>query len=598
MTKRNAILASVIIVLALVICMVYVNANGELFASAYAGVEGAEDEYDATREANAAAYGVLTALPPLVAIALAFVTKNVVLSLGAGVFVGVFMLNIPSSSSILQSTGMVVVSFSDTCVRMIANMADSWNAGVIMQCLTIGGMVALIARTGGTQAIAEAISRKAKTVRSATLATWLMGLVVFFDDYANSLIVGPMMRPITDGHRMSREKLSFIVDATAAPVAGIAVISTWIATELSAIRSGYDIIGQSVGEYNMFLETIPFRFYNILMLVFIVLIALTGRDFGAMLTAERRARKTGKVVADGAQIENLDDEAASDIKSRGSVWCAILPVATLIVVAFVALYINGFAAAGFEPGTPFSFDVLREAFGNADSSYALFLAALAGSVVALLMGLFGKNKKFNISDGINVWIKGVKSLVITAIILLLAWTLTSTIKELGTNIVISSFISKNVAYFLLPAIIFIIASIMSFATGTSYGTMGILTPLTIPTAFAVLQTQAIPYSSELYMVANIGAVLAGAIFGDHCSPISDTTIMSSMGAGCDHLDHVRTQMPYALFIAAVSAVFGYLLIGFGVNVYISLAISVAVIFLVLRFFGERPEAEPKLAKAK
>lgn len=590
MKRSTAIITCVAFLCVLLACTILVSANQATIAPLLEEVAGAEDSYEAGRYAHAEIYGILTILPPLVAIALAFITKNVVISLGAGVFTGTFMLSIVNNTSIGQAFISFFKAFVDMVPLAIEQLADSWNAGVLLQVLTIGGMIALITRMGGAQAIAKAVAKLAKNVRSTTLASWLMGIVIFFDDYANSLIVGPMMRPVFDKNRISREKLAFIVDATAAPVAGIAVISTWITTELTAIRTGYADIGQTVGGYDIFLDTIPFRFYNLFMLAFIIIIAIAGRDFGPMLKAEVRARR-GEVLRQGSQVESIDDELGK-VNENGSIWSAIIPIATLIIVAFVAFYFNGKEALGVPAGTPFSFDLLRDAFGEADAAFVLFLSALAASVVAVVMGLL--QKSFTLEDGINTWIKGVKSLVITGIILLFAWSLTAAIKALGTNLVISRLVSENVPYFLLPALIFVIGSLISFATGTSYGTMLILTPLTVPAAFGVLQLQTVPFDAQLYMYANIGAVLSGAIFGDHCSPISDTTILSSMGASCDHMDHVNTQMPYALFIAGISIVFGYLLSGFGLNPFITLAIGFAVTYGLLLVIGKKPEELAKL----
>lgn len=584
MKRSTAIATSAVFVVILLVLMMFASTNQAVIAQNFAGVEAAEDVSEATRQANAETYGILTILPPLIAIGMAFITKNVVVSLGAGVFMGTFMLSILGNTSFFEGFLSVFRALIAIVPLMIEQMADSWNAGVLLQVLTIGGMIAVITRMGGAQAIARAVAKLAKSVRSTTISSWLMGIVVFFDDYANSLIVGPMMRPVSDRNLMSREKLAFIVDATAAPVAGIALISTWISTELTAIHSGYMEIGQEVNSYMVFLDTIPYRFYNLFMLAFIIIIAFVGRDFGPMLRAEARARK-GQPLRPGSEIESIDDELGK-VEENGSIWTAILPIATLIIVAFVAFYTNGLEALGRQ-GEPFSFELMRDAFGEADAAFVLFLAAGAASIVAVIMGLI--KKSFTLNEGVNVWIKGVKSLVITGIILMFAWTLTAAIKQLGTNLVISRLVSENIPYPVLPALIFAIGMLISFATGTSYGTMLILTPLTIPAAYGVIQLQGVPFDAQLYMLANIGAVLSGAIFGDHCSPISDTTILSSMGASCDHMDHVKTQMPYAIFVAGVSILLGYLLSGFGVTPIITLPLGIIAMVLFMRFYGKKPE---------
>lgn len=543
---------------------------------------------DASVETNAEKFKVLTLIPPVVAIVLAFVTRNVVLSLFAGIFSGTFMLSLE---------GGIVAAFQDGFIQLnhevLSSLADPWNAGIVLQCLAIGGLIALVSKMGGAKAIAEALAKKATGATSAQMYAWFMGLLIFFDDYANSLTVGPIMRPVTDRMKISREKLAFIIDATAAPIAGIALISTWVAYEIGLIKDGYAGLGLDTNAYGIFVGTIPFRFYNILILIFIVATAVMLREFGPMLTAERRARKTGKVLADGAKpmvaAESTGLEPDEGVTLR--VWNAIIPIMTLILGAFVGFYFNGRGAimGGDDAAlvqlltqSPASFTAIREAFGASDASIVLFEAALFAGIVAMILGI--TQKIFSIETAVDTWVQGVKSLVITGVILLLAWSLSSVIKQLGTATYLVSVLSDAIPPFLLPAIIFILGSLISFATGTSYGTMGILMPLAIPLAYAIN-----PESG--YMLMNIGAVLTGAIFGDHCSPISDTTILSSMGAACDHIDHTRTQLAYAVTVALVTVVFGYIPAGLGVPVYIILPVAIAALIAILFFFG-KPVEEP------
>lgn len=537
------------------------------------------------QDLNASKYGVFTLLPPFIAILLAFVTKNVILSLFIGVFSGTFLIGLNDYGII----GAIVHGFLNIVNLILGSLSDSWNAGIILQCLTIGGLIALITKMGGAKAVAEALAKKAKTPRSAQLITWVLGLFVFFDDYANSLIVGPIMRPVTDKLRISREKLAFVIDATAAPIAGIALISTWVGYEIGLIKDGYESIGQTVNAYNIFIETIPYRFYNILILVFIVASAVLLREFGPMYKAEKRARTTGKLLPDGAHPMIAEDttEIEPNEGVKLSIWSAIIPIMTLIVAAFVGFYMNGYNALDAEmmamvDKAPFSILSIRETFGASDASIVLFQAALIASVVAFIMG--STKKMFKIGEGIDVFVQGTKSLLITAIILLLAWSLSGVIKELGTAKFLVALLSDKVPAFILPSIIFILGSIISFATGTSYGTMGILMPLTIPLAFAI-------NPSDAYVVMSAGAVLTGAIFGDHCSPISDTTILSSMGSACDHIEHTRTQLVYSLSVAVISIVFGYIPVGLGISVAIVLPVSMIAIFVFLRLFGKSVKEE-------
>jgi len=544
----------------------------------------------ADAKTNAQTYGILTLIPPFVAIALAFLTKNVIFSLFMGIFSGTFLINISGNNIFIA----LYNAFIDLVSKMVGSMADSWNAGIILQVLTIGGLIAIITKMGGPRAIAESLAKKAKSQRSAQLYTWIMGFFIFFDDYANSLIIGPIMRPVTDKLKVSREKLSFIIDATAAPVAGIALISTWIGYEISLIKDAYAMIGQTdVNAYAIFVQTIPYRFYNILMLAFVFFTAYFLREFGPMHKAAKRAIETGEVFNPKSNII-MNQESATLEPEKGiklSIWNALVPILTLIAVAFFGFYFNGYhsldpAALKVVDLHPYAFSSLRDCFGAADASIVLFEAALFASIVAIGMGM--QQKMFSLSEALDTWVLGVKALVITAVILILAWSISAVIKELGTSIYLVSILSEGTPQILLPSIIFILGSIISFATGTSYGTMGILMPLAIPIANAVgIHTGLEGAELQNYIVLNISAVLTGAIFGDHCSPISDTSILSSMGASCDHMDHIRTQLFYALFVGLVAIVFGYIPSAMGMSMYIVLPMALIVIALTVRFYGKK-----------
>lgn len=536
-------------------------------------------------QANADKYGLLTLLPPLIAITLAFITKNVVLSLFVGVFSGTFLIALNTNNLF----GALIHGFLNIVQQVLNSLADSWNAGIILQCLAIGGLIGVISKMGGARAVAESLAKKAKTPVSAQIITWILGLIVFFDDYANALIVGPIMRPVTDKFQISRERLAFIIDATAAPIAGIALISTWVGYEIGLIKDAYSSIGQNVNAYGIFMQTIPYRFYNILILIFIVATSVMLKEFGPMYKAEKRARTTGKLLPDGASIaaQEKDDSLEPKEGIKLSIWNAIVPIGVLIITAFLGFYYNGYGALDeatkqLVDAAPISMLAIRETFGASDASIVLFQAALIASIVAIIMA--SAKKILTVSEAIDTWIQGTKSLVITGVILLLAWSLSSTIKELGTAKFLVSVLSNSIPAFLLPSIIFVLGSIISFATGTSYGTMGILMPLAIPLAYAIS-----PETS--YVVMSAGAVLTGAIFGDHCSPISDTTILSSMGASCDHLEHVKTQLYYAITVGGISILFGYIPVGLGLSIKIALPISIAAIIVVVKMFGKRvPDA--------
>ncbi len=538
-----------------------------------------------TPEINAREWGIWTLIPPLMAIILAFVTRNVILSLFIGIYSGAYMLLLNTDNAFHA----VWKGFIRVTYEMQASLSSSWNAGIILQTLAIGGLIGVISRIGGARAIAEALSKKAKSPRSAQFYTWCMGLFIFFDDYANALTVGPIMRPVTDRMKISREKLAFVIDATAAPIAGIALISTWIGYELGLINDGFASIGLEANAYGMFIRTIPFRFYNIFILIFILVGIWLLREFGPMYKAEKRARNTGNVHGENAQ-PMVDTDARSVQPKKGiklQASNAVVPILILIVGAFLGLYYDGFRAivTGSDSllaeqirSAPFSFFTFREAFSASNASIVLFQAALLAGIVAIVMGV--SRKIFGWIDAINAWVSGAKALVITIVILILAWSLSGIVNELGTAVYLVSVLSDAVPAFLLSSIIFILGASISFATGTSYGTMGILMPLAIPLAYAM-------DPSLGFLAMSIGAVLTGAIFGDHCSPISDTTILSSMGSACDHIDHTRTQLGYAVPVALIAIFFGYIPAGLGIPAWITLITGAVAVFAVIRIFGKK-----------
>ena len=537
---------------------------------------------------NAEEFGIFTLIPPIVAILLAFITKNVVISLFIGVLSGGFILNLTG----FNVFGALTQAFLDFINRALNSLSDPWNAGIVMQVLVIGGVINLVAKMGGAKAIAEALAKKAKTAKSAQLITWFLGICVFFDDYANSLIVGPIMRPVADKMKISRERLAFIIEATAAPIAGLAIISTWIGLEVSLISEGFESIGVEASGFGVFLQTIPYRFYNILILAFIVITIITLREFGPMRKAEISARKLKDLTNEEIAVTSSHmDELEPKEGVKLSIWNAIVPIGALIISAIVAFYYSGYSSimAGDDiaikaivTNSPLSFKAILEVFAASDASIALLQSAIFSTVVAIVMAVW--KKIFTISEAIEVWIDGMKGLIITGVILILAWSLGSVIKELGAAEYLVEALNGAIPAFLLPSLIFILGAIISFSTGSAYGTMSILMPLAIPLAYKINPEMS-------FVIVSTSAVLTGAIFGDHCSPISDTTILSSMGAGCSHIDHVKTQMWYALFVAAITILFGYIPAGFGLPIYIVLPMSCVALFIGVMIFGKKVEEE-------
>ena len=552
-------------------------------------------------EAFAALYGVWTLIPPLLALLLAFLTRNVILSLFLGVLSGTWMVALVSGDLLGSITG----AFFNSTDYFIGTLADRWDAGIIMQVLVIGALIALITRMGGMRAIADLVVKVAKGPRSAQITMWISSWVIFFDDYANALIIGPIMRPLCDKYRISREKLAYIVDSTAAPVAGIMLISTWIGTELVNINEGLTIAGiTGVTAYGIFIDTIPYRFYNIMALFFVFATAFLLRDFGPMLKAEVRARTTGATINPGSEVmetEKVVDEEKEEIKENygilktskkvtpPNIWNALIPVGVLIISAVILFYTNGAAAVGAEALEGLSFfEAVREAYSASDASIVLFQAGLLACIVAIIMGFV--EKIFTLKDGIETWAHGMKSMLFVCIVLILAWSIGSVIGDLGTAHFLVSNLSDVLPQFIVPALIFIIAAVVSFATGTAYGTMAILLPLCIPLAAAIVGITGMEITSSgsayAYILMCSSAVLTGAIFGDHSSPISDTSILSSMGAGCSLIDHVMTQIVYAVTVGVV-VIAGYILVGLGLNVWITLLIMAVILVLVLLFAGKK-----------
>lgn len=537
---------------------------------------------------NSELYGVLTLIPPVAAIVLAFITKDVILSLFLGVLSGTFLIGMVDQNIAASA----LFAFTDLCSRMVKSMADTWNAGILLQVMCIGGLIALVTKSGGTKALALWLSKHADTPVLGQIYTWLMGIVIFFDDYANALIVGPIMRPLMDKFKISRAKFAFIIDATAAPITGIAVISTWVGVEISAIKEAYSQIGvENINAFTVFVETIPYRFYNIFMIFFVVATAVMSREFGSMYRAEIASRG-GKSGAADFKIKNLEDQIF--VPKEGVALRklnAIIPLGAMIVLSVIGFYFNGYSSLEGETleavkAAPLSFTSIRTTFSAADASVVLFQSALFSSIIAVVLGI--AQKIYGVKEAIEVWVGGWKSMLNTVIILLFAWSLSSVIKELGTSRYLVELLSDATPRFALAIVIFVLSSFISFSTGTSFGTMGIVTPLAVPLAHAVGQKYGLSGEEfHVFMCVNISAVLTGAIFGDHCSPISDTTILSSMGAGCDHIEHVSTQMTYALVVCGISIVCGYLPAGFGLSVWGCLILGIAAIILLLRVVGKR-----------
>lgn len=586
--KPGVLIVTILILILFALCFHFLSGySQQINAAMEDSPQTAQNVTQQRQVATGRTLGFISLIPAIITILLAFTTKEVLLSLFIGVLSGASILEgINGSGSFFSRIGSVFNAVCDTALQITT---DSFRMAVLILCLAIGGMVAVINAAGGFSALGRQITKGINTPRKSQIMAQIMGIFLFFDDYANSLIIGPVMRDITDKQGVSREKLAYIVDSTAAPVAGIAIVSSWIAAELSAIESGFEVAGIQGSAYVHFLGSIPFSFYNFAALAFMFILSLTGREYGPMLSAERRAR-AGEPLKKGTKTgrETPDTEANME---AGSIWSVILPVLVLLIYAFAGFYINGMQnaidAGMLSAEAGFSFSLLSTVFSYADTVTILMRASILASLVSILMGsLTGKT---NIMEGINQWIKGASDILLTVVILVLAWSLSAIVGQLGTAYYLVDIVTLNLPYWLLPMLIFIVCCFISFAAG-SFGCMVIVMPIAVPIAYQTALLGGIGYGEQL-LFACIAAVLSGSIFGDHCSPVTDTTILSSIGAGCDNIDHVRTQLPYALTSAAIAALFGYLPAGLGVSPAISIPALIIAGIVIIRVAGKKVSIE-------
>ncbi|GHU18908.1 Na+/H+ antiporter [Spirochaetia bacterium] len=506
-------------------------------------------------EFEAAQVGILSILPPLIAISLALITKEVIFSLLLGIISGTLIYSFAMGLGFFGA-------FYTTMDLMITKVGG--NASMVIFLAMLGALVALITRAGGSKAYGGWAGRRLKTKQSASIATALLGMIIFIDDYFNCLTVGTVMKPVTDEHRISREKLAYLIDATAAPVCIIAPISSWAASVISYYPTSTGITGMQA-----FVSSVPMNLYAVLTLLMIAWLSLRkNSDYGPMAAAQQRAEANkGLALQNGSSDDELAKIAVSD---KGKVLDLIIPVAFLVLFSILAMLFYG----GFWDG---SNKGLAAAFGDTDAGSALSLGGFASLFVAFF--LFVPRRLISFREFFAAVTTGIKAMVPAIIILSLAWTISGVCRDLlATGPYVAGLVERSsLPIALIPAIMFIIAAFLSFATGTSWGTFGILIPITIAVCDIV--------APELSVTA-LSAVLAGSVFGDHCSPISDTTILSSTGAGCNHIDHVATQIPYALTVAAVCFV-GYIVAGFtshlgyGVSVGITLPVSLVLLIAAL-----------------
>ncbi|MBT8040175.1 MAG: Na+/H+ antiporter NhaC family protein [Xanthomonadales bacterium] len=529
----------------------------------------------------AAAGSWISLTPPLLAIVLALLMRQVIPALFAGVWLGAWAINGFTLSGLWAG---LLDSFQVHILKAVAN-AD--HAAVMLFSLMIAGTVGIISRNGGMQGVVNRIVSWADNARHASLATASMGMAIFFDDYANTLVVGNTMRPVTDSMNVSRAKLAYIVDSTAAPVACIAFVTTWIGYEVGLIGEAVSYIDSLQAEaYLLFLSTIPYSFYPILAIAFVFMIASSGRDFGPMLAAERHAAQHGNadsgvndssLGADCDAIQPVEDQPQRALN-------AVLPILALLGGVLGGLYVTGTTALEGQAGT------LRDVIGAADSYKSLMWGSMIGMSAAVVLTL--AQRIMSLEEVVDAWYQGVRSLIYAMIILILAWALGGITDVLQTANFLVGILGDALPVQLLPFLVFVIAALTAFATGSSWGSMGILTPLVVPLTWAVMEVNGYTGPEHMHILySSIASVLAGSVWGDHCSPISDTTILSSMASGCDHIEHVRTQLPYALLVGMVALGAGSLPVAFGLPWWLGLLIGVVLLFLVLRLAGKKARPE-------
>ncbi|MCO8267139.1 Na+/H+ antiporter NhaC family protein [Haloferax sp. AB510] len=508
------------------------------------------------------AYGLISLLPALVAIGLTLASRQVLLSLFAGIWLGATIL-----------VGYNPVSGSARALEfVVSNVTATWNMKLLLFTLLVGAMLGMIFLSGGMSALATRIAKRIQTRKQAELGTSILGMLIFVDSYASTMITGSVMRPITDEFDVSREKLAYILDSTTSPTASIAVVSTWLGFEVGLIKQQFTELGIQADPFVMFLQSIPFRFYSLLAIALVFVVIITDWDFGPMQAAERRAERTGKVLRDGADplIETQEDDIVTPDSVSPRWWYFAAPIVSLVVVTAISLlYTGGLTVSGFfGPLTNGNIDgsttALVDSISNASTANAILWAAFSG-VVTIFSILVGHARVGlePISDAI---FEGFKMVMFPVAVLSLAWSIGAVSQSMGVGPYIVSVAEGVITPAMLPAIVFIVSVVISFSIGTSWGTMGILFPVAVPLA----HTLGAPLPSA------IGAILTGALFGDHCSPISDTTVLSSMFAASDHVDHVNTQIPYAVLAGAIATGL-FLASGYGIPAVPALIVGLVVL---------------------
>ncbi len=518
-------------------------------------------------------YGIWSLLPAALAITMALLTRQVIVSLFLGIWSGAWLLSGGDLPALWD--GFLRVMDTWLLQSIVPTDASTDHISIIMFTLTVGGMIGIIRTNGGIDGVIEWMSSRVKTAKGAQFATMFAGLKMFFDDYASMLIVGNTMRPLADARGISREKLAYIVDTTASPIASIALLTTWIGFQVSLLDTAMGGISTlNIPAYELMISSIPYSFYSILSVLFIFMLISTNRDMGPMLKAERAARK------EAAKAAKRKTSKAKAVKvSKGKAINAVLPLMVLICSVIGGLLLTGWPEEGQAV-------TLTAIFGNADPFKAMLWASLLSATSALLMSKYNAN--MSIGEVIGALEHGFVPMLGAVIILTFAWGIAGVNDAIGTADYLVNQLEGNLSPQWLPVVVFLLASIIAFATGTSWGVMAILVPLAIPLTWGALESAGMTGADAMpILYASVASVLTGAVWGDHCSPISDTTILSSVSSGCDHIEHVRTQLPYAMLVGTVAILAGLIPVGYGLPWWIGMGVGAFLLYVVLTKFGEK-----------
>lgn len=517
----------------------------------------------------------ISIIPPLLAILLALVLREVIVSLFTGIIAGLLFIKGFTLTGLLNA----LLRFVDTYLLEV--LSSQSHLSIIIFSLLIGGMVSLISTNGGMLGLVAYLKKWARSSRRTQFVTWLTGLAIFFDDYANTLIVGNTMRPISDRFRISREKLAYLVDSTAAPIASVAFITTWIGAQLDYIQNASSGLPIQESAYSIFFHSLSYAFYPVFALVFIVLLIGFNRDFGPMYQAEIRERK-GKKNPNPTTTNNPEEQ------KEGFALDALLPLLTLILTAFGALLYTGYDVATWQStsaGLPVK---IARTIGKADAYKALLWASMVALLIAFLLSTI--RRTLSLSAAVESMTDGFKSMLGALMILVLAWSLAEVTEALKTANFLAQLFTGKIPPFLLPGLIFLLAAAVSFSTGSSWGTMAILYPLVLPVTYEASAAAGMSHPDIMPLFYHVvSVVLAGSVMGDHCSPLSDTTILSSLAAKCDHIQHVRTQLPYAITVGFTSLIVGHLLTPVGwLHPFIAFPLGIGLLAVIIRYLLGKP----------